>query len=186
MAKEGSKKKNSVPACRMPLCIVIVVLEVIGLFFMCIGSPYDQIKITADDWLVPKDFCYSVWGTKKCGGSHPLAWHDAAFYARCGVFEATLKSAAAFSIISVFTFVIGIVATLMLVCKCIASKIPTVVILLFGMIASAVPFAAIAGLYHNSQCGTRFKSIGKYQPGFPFFIVSWCMAVISFILICFA
>ncbi|KPI89098.1 hypothetical protein ABL78_1834 [Leptomonas seymouri] len=186
MAAEGSKKKNEVPASRMGLCVAIVVFEIIGLFFMCIGSPYDQIKITADDWRVPKDLCYSVWGTKRCGASNPLAWHDAAFYARCGVFEATLKAAAAFSIISLFSFVIGASAALLMACKCVVSKVPVVLILLFGVITSAVPFAAIAGLYHNSQCKTRFKDVGKYQPGFPFFVVSWCMAVTSFILICFA
>lgn len=186
MAKEGSKKKDATSPLRMTLCIVIAVLELIGLFFMCIGTPYDQLKITHDGWLVPKDLCYSVWGTKRCGGSHPQAWHDAAFYAKCGVFEATLKAAAAFSIISVFMFVIGTASALMLATKYIASKIPVILILLFGVITSAVPYAAIAGLYHNSQCNTRFKDIGKYQPGFPFFIVSWCMAVISFILICVA
>lgn len=184
MAKEGSKKKNEVPASRMALCIVIAVLEVIGLFFMCIGSPYDQLKITSSNWLIDEGLCYSVWGTKKCGGKNAIAWHDAAFYAKCGVFEATLKSAAAFSIISVFAFVIGIAVSMMLACKCLATKIPAVLILLFGVIASAVPFAAIAGLYNNSQCNARFKDIGKYQPGFPFFVVSWCMSVISFILIC--
>ncbi|KPA76312.1 putative amastin-like surface protein [Leptomonas pyrrhocoris] len=185
MAKEGSKTKE-VPACRMALCVVIAVVEFIGLFFMCIGSPYDQVKITSDSWVVPKDLCYSVWGTKRCSGSHPLAWHDAAFYARCGVFEATLKSAAAFSIISLFAFVMGMTVSLLLACKCLATKIPAVLILLFGVITSSVPFAAIAGLYNNSQCNARFRDIGEYQPGFAFFVISWCMAIISFILICFA
>lgn len=184
MAKEGSKKKQEVPAQRVPLCVAVAVLEFIGLFFMCIGSPYDQIKITSSTWLVPKDLCYSVWGTKRCGGSHPLAWHDEAFYAKCGVFEATLKAAAAFSCISVFAFVIGLASSMMLLCKFITSKIPCLLILFFGVIASTVPFAAIAGLFHNSQCNTRFSDIGKFQPGFEFFIVSFCMAVISFILMC--
>lgn len=185
MAQEGSKKKASVSPLMMTMCLVIVVLQFIGLFFMAIGSPYDVLSLNDDtSYLEGTNLCYSVWGTKKCGGSHPTTWHDAVYYKRCGVFEACMKAAAAFTIVSIFAFVIGIAANMLIACKCLTNKTPAVLINIFGIVATSVPWAVVAGLYNNSQCNRRFKDLGKYQPGFAFFIVSWGMEVISFILIC--
>ncbi|KAK7196251.1 Amastin surface glycoprotein [Novymonas esmeraldas] len=187
MAQEASKKKAGVSPRTMTVCIVIVVLQFIGLFFMAIGSPYDVLKLNdATSYLDTTNICYSVWGTKRCGGRNPITWHDAAFYGRCGVFEACLKAAAAFTIISLFAFAIGIVCNLMIACKCLTIKTPAVLINIFGIVATSVPWAVVAGLYHNSQCRRRFRDLGSYQPGFAFFIVAWGMEIISFILICIA
>lgn len=188
MAKDakGGKASND-GGNRGILCIVVAVLQMISLFFMAIGSPYDQLKLSDTSFMGGSgDLCYSVWGTKRCGGSHPLAWHDKKFYNTCGVFEACLKAAAAFSIISLAAFAAGFGVSLMIACKCLVSKIPLVLFCIFGIVASSVPWMVIAGLYNNSTCGIRFKSVSKYAPGFSFFVVSWCLSVISFIITIFA
>lgn len=180
----AEKKKAEVPP-NAAILIVIFVLQIVALFFEALGSPFDVYELDAN-MFTDNNGCYSLWGRKQCGGKNPKTWHDAR-YKTCGVFEASMKAGASFTIVSLFATAMGAFTAIMAACKCLKSKVPVVLFLIFGIVATTVPWAVVAGLYHNPTCSFgRLKDQGKYGPGFPFFIVAWGLTVICFVLSLFA
>lgn len=178
----ADKKKNAKPL-NAGLLIAISVLMAMALFFQAIGCPYDVFTLHPEAVTDGVNGCYSVWGMKQCGGRHAIAWHDARFKT-CGVFEATFKAAASFSIIALFATLMSALISFLAAYKCcVKTKTPLCLFLLFGIIATAVPWACVAGLYHNSTCNIgRMRDLANFAPGFAFFVVSFCLTAISFVI----
>lgn len=161
--------------------IIITVLQFAALVLMALGTPYDVLKLNHLPTF-PSPRCYSVWGMKQCGGSHPATWHDT-LYRTCGVFEACMKAAASFCCVSLFAILLAILVSVAYSCKALKSKVPIILALLLGVVSTSIPWAVIAGLYHNRTCSYgRFKDTAKYAPGFALFVASWGVTVLSFII----
>lgn len=161
--------------------MIAATLQFLALFFMVLGTPYDVFRLK---YSTPSGYnCYSVWGRKRCGGAHPGARHDE-MYLRCGAFEASMKAAASFCIISIAAILILFILIISYLTYLIKGKLIIVLFFLFTILCTCIPWPVVAGLYHNQTCRVRFKDIANYAPGFPFLIIPFCLEIISFIFFC--
>lgn len=164
------------------LAVVCLVIEAIVFVLTVVATPLDVFRSKTNANRIYGTF--SMWGAKRCGGLKTVSGLKYKGFGTSSN-EKTMNAAAAFAIISIFTTLVALVLTVLLVCKCIFRVIPGIFSAI-SFITLLVSWACMAGVFHMKVDGVRLFSEYKLASAFGLMVAAWCLQTIEMVLVFFA